>query len=53
MGEPQSRSGLGGVENNSEPLSGLESPIIQPVVQLYTTELSRLLQSKDIDLIKI
>jgi hypothetical protein len=42
-GGPQSRSGLGGVEKNSQPLSGLEPPIMQPVAQRYTTELSRLL----------
>jgi hypothetical protein len=39
---PQSRSGRGGVEKNSRPLPGLEPPIIQPVAQRYTTELSRL-----------
>jgi len=27
---PQSRSGRGGEEKNSQPLSGLEPPIIQP-----------------------
>jgi hypothetical protein len=37
----QSRSG--GEEKNSQPLPGLEPPIIQPVVQGYITELSRLL----------
>jgi hypothetical protein len=36
--EPQSRSGQGGEEKNSQPL-----PIIQPIVQSYTIELSRLL----------
>jgi hypothetical protein len=40
MGGPQSRSGRGGEEINSQPLSGLEPPIIQPVAQRYTTELS-------------
>jgi hypothetical protein len=30
----------------SQHLPGLEPPIIQPVVQLYTTELSRLLEGK-------
>jgi hypothetical protein len=35
----QSRSGRGGQEKNSQPLSGLEPPIIQPVAQSYTTEL--------------
>jgi hypothetical protein len=29
-------------EKNSQPLPGLEPPIIQPVAQRYTTELSRL-----------
>jgi hypothetical protein len=42
-GGPQSESGRGGEEKNSQPLSGLEPPIIQPVAQRYTTELSRLL----------
>jgi hypothetical protein len=39
---PQSRSGRGGEEQNSQPLPGLEPPIIQPVAQHYTTELPRL-----------
>jgi hypothetical protein len=43
LGGPQSRSERGGEENISQPLAGLESPIIQPVVQRYTTELSQLL----------
>jgi hypothetical protein len=42
LGEPQIRSGRGGEEKNSYPLSGLEPSIIQPVAQRYTTELSRL-----------
>jgi hypothetical protein len=42
LGGPQSCSGRGGEEKNSQPLSGLELPIIQPVAQRYTTELSRL-----------
>jgi hypothetical protein len=37
----QCRSGRGGEERNSQPLPGLETPIIQPVVQRYTTELFR------------
>jgi hypothetical protein len=41
LGGPQSRSGLGGEEINSKPWSGLETPIIQPVAQRYSTELSR------------
>jgi hypothetical protein len=43
LGGPQSRFGRGGEEKNSHTLPGLESPIIQPVAQRYTTELSRLL----------
>jgi hypothetical protein len=37
---PLSRSGRGGEEKNSQPLSGLELLIIQPVAQRYTTELA-------------
>jgi hypothetical protein len=47
LGGPQSRSGRGSVEENSQSLSGLEPPIIQLVAQLYTTELSRLLGGKE------
>jgi hypothetical protein len=43
LGGPQSRSGCGGEEKNSQPLPVLEPPIIQPVDQRYTAELSRLL----------
>jgi hypothetical protein len=39
LGGPQSRSGRGGEEKNSQPLPGLEPPIIQPVVQRCTTEI--------------
>jgi hypothetical protein len=42
LGGPQSLSGRGGEEKNSQPLPGLEPPIIQPVDQRYTPELSRL-----------
>jgi hypothetical protein len=42
LGGVQSRSGRGGEEKNSQPLPGLETPIIQPADQRYTTELSRL-----------
>jgi hypothetical protein len=42
MGGPQNRCGHGGEEKNSQPLPGLEPPIIQPAAQHYTTELSRL-----------
>jgi hypothetical protein len=37
---PQSRSGRGGEEKNSQPLPGIEPPNIQPVAQRYTAELS-------------
>jgi hypothetical protein len=40
LGRPQSWSGRGGEEKNSQPLLGLEYLIIQPVAQLRTTELS-------------
>jgi hypothetical protein len=40
---PQSRSGHGGEQKNSQPLPGLKPPIIQPVAQRYTTGLYRLL----------
>jgi hypothetical protein len=36
-----------GEEKNSHPLSGLKPPVIQPIAQCYTTELSWLLY-KDI-----
>jgi hypothetical protein len=39
---PQSRSEHGGEEKNSQPLPGPEPPIIQPVAQRYTAELSRI-----------
>jgi hypothetical protein len=39
----QSRSEQGDEEKKSESLPGLVYPIIQPVAQRYTTELSRLL----------
>jgi hypothetical protein len=41
LGGLQRRSGRG-EEKNSQPLSGLELPIIQPVAQRYTAELCRL-----------
>jgi hypothetical protein len=43
LGGTQSWSERGGEEKNSQPQSGLELPIIQPVAQCCTTELSRLL----------
>jgi hypothetical protein len=47
LGGPQSRSGLDGDVENSQPLPALEPPIIQPIVQRYTTELSRILVLKE------
>jgi hypothetical protein len=44
LGETQSRSARGGEQKNFKPLPGLELPIIQPVAQLYTTELSQLVR---------
>jgi hypothetical protein len=43
LGGLQSRSGRGGEEKNSQPLPGLEPPIIQPLAQGYTSEITRLL----------
>jgi hypothetical protein len=43
LNEPQSLSGRGGEDKNSQHLPGLEPPIIQPVAQRYTAELYRLL----------
>jgi hypothetical protein len=37
LGGPQSRSGRSDVEKNSQPLPGLEPPIIRPVAQRYTS----------------
>jgi hypothetical protein len=45
LGGPQSRYGRGGEEKNFQPLPRLEPPIIQPVAQRNTTELSRLLNT--------
>jgi hypothetical protein len=45
LGGPQSRSGRGDEEKNSQPLPWLEPPIIQPVAQCYTAELSQLLDT--------
>jgi hypothetical protein len=46
LGGPQSLSGHGGKEKNSQTLPRLEPPVIQPVAQRYTTELSRLPSGK-------
>jgi hypothetical protein len=42
LGWPQSRSRRGCEEKNSQLLPGLEPPIIQPLAQRYTAELSQL-----------
>jgi hypothetical protein len=41
LGVTQGRFGRLGEEKNSQPLPGLKPPIIQLVVQRYTTEFSR------------
>jgi hypothetical protein len=43
LGGPQSRSGRGGEEKNSQPLPELEPSIIKPITQRYTIQLSWLL----------
>jgi hypothetical protein len=43
LGGPQSRSGRGGEEKISQTLPGIEPPVVQPVAQRCTTELSQLL----------
>jgi hypothetical protein len=43
LGGPQSRFGRGGEESNPQPLPGLDTPLIQAVVQCYSTVLCRLL----------
>jgi hypothetical protein len=48
LGRPQSRSGCGGEEKNSQALLGIEPLIILPVAQHYSTELSRFLYSMGI-----
>jgi hypothetical protein len=46
LGGTQSGSGHGGEDKNSQPPTGLEPPIIQPVAQRCISELSRLLPVK-------
>jgi hypothetical protein len=46
LGGAQSQVERGSEEKSSHPLPGLEPPIIQPVAQSYTTELSRLLANR-------
>jgi hypothetical protein len=50
LGGPQNKPGHGGERKNSQPLPGFEPPIIQPVAQRYTRELSRL-QKCDVEII--
>jgi hypothetical protein len=47
LGGLQSQSVRGGEEKNSQSLPGLKPPIIQPLDQRYTTELSLLLNNDD------
>jgi hypothetical protein len=47
LGGPQSRSGGGGEEKNSQLLPELKPPVIHPVAQRCTTELFRLLYTKE------
>jgi len=42
LGGPQNWSGHDGEEKNSQPLSGLELPIIRPVAQCYLRKSYRL-----------
>jgi hypothetical protein len=46
----QRRSGRGGNETNSQPLQGLEPPIIQPVAQIINAMSSSLLNSFNINI---
>jgi hypothetical protein len=41
----KTQSGRGGEKKDSQPLSGLEHSIIQPVAQLYNIELFRLINT--------
>jgi hypothetical protein len=41
LGGPQSWTGCGAEEKNSQPLPEIELSIIQPVAQCYTTELTQ------------
>jgi hypothetical protein len=45
LGGLQRRSGRGDEEKYTQPLPGLEPPVIQPVAQCCTAELSRFLDS--------
>jgi hypothetical protein len=46
LGALQNRSGHGVEEKNSQPLPGLEPPIVLPVDQCYTTEISYLCEEE-------
>jgi hypothetical protein len=52
LGGPQNRSGRGSEQKNSQSLPELEPPIIQPVAQRYTAELSRLLSLKIMNILE-
>jgi hypothetical protein len=41
LDKPQSQSGCGGEEKNSQPLLGLKPPIIQPIAQRYISQLTK------------
>jgi hypothetical protein len=49
LGGPQSRTGRSDEEINSQSLSGIEPPTIQPIAQRYTTELFRVLPNINLD----
>jgi hypothetical protein len=53
LGGPQSRSGRGGEEKNSYTLPELELPIIHPIAQCYTAELSQLLNESKITVLNV
>jgi hypothetical protein len=53
LGGPQSWSGRGGEEENSQPVLELEPPTIQPVAQRYTAKLSRLLSDGIFNVINV
>jgi hypothetical protein len=53
LGGPQSQSGRGDEKKNSQSLPGLEPPIIQPVAQRYTTEISQFNSSSSSKKVKL
>jgi hypothetical protein len=48
LGGPQSRSGHGGEEKNSQTLPGLEPPIIQPVRKKFDLKERRIQDVEDL-----